>query len=131
MSERMMGAPGPGERPAESTRMLPVLRPVADIYETEDVLVAVLELPGVDADGLNVLLDNRILTVSGRTRASVPDGFALTTAEYRVGDFERSFTLAETIDVDRIEAALKDGVLRLTLPKAMPAPAKTIKVRAG
>ena len=131
MSDRMAGAGGGGERSAESTRTMPLLRPVADIYETKDTLVAVLELPGVDAEGLNVMLDKRVLTVSGRTRASVPSGYALTAAEYRVGDFERSFTLAETIDVDRIEAALKDGVLRLTLPKAGAAPAKTIKVRAG
>ena len=126
MSDRMTGAKG-----AESTRTSPALQPVADIYESKEALVAVLELPGVDAGGLNVMLDKRVLTVSGRTQASVPAGYALTAAEYRVGDFERSFTLAETIDADRIEAALKDGVLRLTLPKAMPAPAKTIKVRAG
>ena len=131
MSDRMAGSRGGDERSAESTRTLPILRPVADIYETQDALVAVLEVPGVDAEGLNVILDKRVLTVSGRTRAAVPAGYALTAAEYRVGDFERSFTLAETIDADRIEAALKDGVLRLTLPKAMPAPAKNIKVRAG
>lgn len=131
MSDGMASGQGGGARSAESTRTLPVLRPVADIYETQDALVAVLEVPGVDAAGLNVVLDKRVLTVSGRTSASVPAGYALTSGEYRVGDFERSFTLAETIDAERIEAALKDGVLRLTLPKAMPAPAKTIKVRAG
>lgn len=126
MSDRMTGAPG-----AENTRTVPALRPVADIYETKEALVAILELPGVGPDGLNVTLDKRVLTVSGRTQASVPAGAVLTVGEYRVGDFERSFTLAETINTDQIEAALKDGLLRLTLPKSLPAPAKTIKVRAG
>lgn len=131
MSDKLTGTAGADERGVESTRTLPVVRPVADIYETKDALVAMLELPGVDAEGLTVTLDKRVLTVSGQARASVPPGCALTVAEYRVGDFERSFTLAETIDTDHIEAALKDGVLCLTLPKAGATPAKTIKVKAG
>ncbi len=106
-------------------------RPVADIYESKELLVVVLELPGVDADGLNVTLDKRMLTVSGRSTAGAPKGCALTLSEYRVADFERSFTLAETIDTDHIEANLKDGVLKVTLPKAGPAPARTIHVNAG
>lgn len=131
MIDRMTNSPETSERTAESTRTRPVLRPVADIFESKDALVVILELPGVDAEGLNVMLDKRVLTVTGRTHPYVPTGYALTAAEYRVGDFERSFTLAETIDTDRIEAAIKNGVLRLTLPKAVPAPAKTIKVQAG
>jgi HSP20 family molecular chaperone IbpA len=119
------------ERPAESTRTGPTFRPPADIYETKDALIVVLELPGVDAEGLNVTLDKRVLTVNGRSRVTAPTGFTLTAAEYRVGDYERSFTLAESIDTDKIAAALNDGILRLTLPKAGPAPAKTINVQAG
>lgn len=107
------------------------MRPAADIYETNDALIAILELPGVEADGLNVTLDKRVLSIGGRTRSSSPAGFTLVAAEYRVADFERSFTLSEAIDTDRIEAALSDGILRLTLPKALPAPAKTIHVKAG
>lgn len=120
-----------GDRPAESTRSGPTFRPVADIYETQDALVVVLEMPGVDAEGLNVTLDKRVLTVYGRSKAAAPADYALTAAEYRPGDYERAFTLAESIDTDRIEASLNDGILRLTLPKSGPAPAKTINVKAG
>ncbi len=116
---------------AESTRTRPVHRPVADIYETRETLYVVLELPGVDAAGLDVTLDKRVLTVTGRGRDASPPGYAPTLSEYRVADFERSFTLAESIDTDGIEAALKDGILKLTLPKAGPAPAKTIRVNAA
>ncbi|MFO1127051.1 MAG: Hsp20/alpha crystallin family protein [Rhodospirillales bacterium] len=131
MTDTMAGASNPNPFSAETTRTRPVHRPIADIYETKDALVVVLELPGVDADGLNVTLDKRVLTVSGRTSAGTPKGAALTLSEYRVADFERSFTLAETIDTDRIEANLKDGVLKVTLPKAGPAPARAIHVNAG
>ncbi|MFO1154882.1 MAG: Hsp20/alpha crystallin family protein [Rhodospirillales bacterium] len=130
MTEPMGGAGNPNYS-AESTRTRPVQRPVADIYETKDALVVVLEMPGVDADGLNVMLDKRVLTVAARAGATAPKGYALTLSEYRVADFERSFTLAESIDTDRIEANLKDGVLKVTLPKAGPAPARTIQVNAG
>ena len=130
----MTDSTGASDNPAysaETTRTRPVQRPIADIYETKEALVVVLELPGVDADGLNVTLDKRLLTVSGRTSAGAPKGCTLTLSEYRVADFERSFTLAETIDNDHIEANLKDGVLKVTLPKAGPAPARTIHVNAG
>lgn len=116
---------------AETTRTGPVHRPVADIYETKESLCVVLELPGVDADGLDVTLDKRVLTVRGRARSAAPEGFAPTLSEYRVAHFERSFTLAESIDTDHIEAALNDGILQLTLPKAGPTPAKTIRVKAA
>jgi HSP20 family protein len=118
------------QRGAESTRGGPVFQPIADIYENKDALFLSLELPGVDAESLGITLEKRLLTVTGRSRAVVPQGFALTHAEYRDGDYERSFTLSEAIDADKIEAELTDGVLRLKLPKAQPAPAKTIHVKA-
>lgn len=123
-------APG-GDGP-ESTRTKPVFSPPTDIYETKDALCLVLEMPGVEPDGLNVTLDKRVLTIEGRAGASMAqEGYSLTHAEFRDGDYERSFTLSENIDGERIEASVKDGVLRLTLPKVKPAPAKTIAVKPG
>lgn len=116
---------------AESMRNSPVFVPVADIYATKDAHFLALEMPGVDPDSLNITLDKRVLTISGRSHSAAPQGYALTHAEYRDGDYERAFTVSEAIDADRIEAELTDGVLRLKLPKAQPAPAKTINVRAG
>lgn len=126
-----MGAqPNAGERGAESTRNGPVFIPVTDIYETDQALFLALEVPGVDPAAVSITLDKRVLTIAGRSRAQVPEGYSLTHGEYRDGDYERSFTLAESIDGEHIEAELRDGLLRLKLPKAQPAPAKSIHVKA-
>ena len=122
--------PQAGER-AERTRNAPIFVPAADIYETEDALFLSLEMPGVSPDALNIMLDQRVLTISGRSRSSAPEGYSLTHHEYRDGDYERAFTLSEAIDNDKIEAELKEGVLRLKLLKSQPAPAKTINVKAA
>ncbi len=116
----------------EGTRTKPVFSPPTDIYETKDALCLVLEIPGVEPDGIDVTIDKRVLTIKGRSSASMAqEGYSLTHAEFRDGDYERSFTLSENIDGERIEASVKDGVLRLTLPKVKPAPAKTISVKPG
>ncbi len=124
------------DRPAaptapEATRTAPTFTPVTDIYETGDGLVLLLEMPGVGPDAVDITLDNRVLTVRGRSAFAPPQGYSLAHAEYRVGDYERAFTVSEAIDRERIGAAMKNGVLRLTLPKAAPAPARTISVQAG
>lgn len=115
----------------EGTRNRAVYSPLTDIYETKNALVLLLEMPSVDATGVKVTLDKRVLTITGICTPVVPKGYSLSAAEYRDGDYERSFTLAENIDGDGIEAVLRDGLLRLTLPKARPAPAKTISVEGG
>ena len=120
-----------GQRGAESTRNGPVLLPAADIYDNNDTLFLSLELPGVDPESLGVTLEKRVMTISGRSSTQAPPGYALTHAEYRSGDYERSFTLSDAIDGDRIEAEFTDGVLRLKLPKSQPAPTKTIQVKAA
>lgn len=117
------------ERP-EGTRNVPVFTPLADIYETKDNLILLLEMPGVDSDAISVTLEKRVLTVVGHRGAEALPGYSLSHAEYRGGDYERSFTLAETIDSEGIDAVMKDGVLRLTLPKSKPAPTRTISVKA-
>jgi HSP20 family protein len=126
----MTAQPQTSERGAESTRNAPVFIPPADIYETTEALFLSLEMPGVEAGSLNITLDKRVLTISGRSHSSAPEGYSLSHHEYRDGNYERAFTLSEAIDGDRIEAELKDGVLRLKLPKSQPAPAKTINVKA-
>ncbi len=132
MTDQMGGpARGAGERAAESTRTVPLYQPAAEIYETTSALVLSLEMPGVETDAVSITLDKRVLTVTGRCRTKTPEGYALLHTEYRDGDYERSFTLSEAIDGDRIEATMHEGVLRLILPKAQPAPAKTITVKAN
>lgn len=125
-TQERSGGAGP-----EATRAGRTTTPAADIYETRDNLVLLLEMPGVAPDAIDVVLDKHVLTVRGSGSAAAPEGCTLVHAEYRAGDYERSFTVSEAIDTDKIEASMKNGVLRLTLPKASPPPAKTFAVQAG
>lgn len=122
---------GTETRRAEGTRTVPVYEPLTDIYETEAGLVLSLEMPGVDVEGLAVSLEKRVLTITGQASGAAPAGHALVHREYRIGDYERSFTIPDVVDSERIEATLHDGVLKLTLPKGRPAPAKKINVNVG
>ncbi|MEO5375278.1 MAG: Hsp20/alpha crystallin family protein [Alphaproteobacteria bacterium] len=115
----------------ETTRALPTFTPSTDIYETGDDLVVMVEMPGVGADGIDIKLDNRTLMITGCGETTTIEGYAQTYAEYRDGNYHRSFTLSEDIDEERIHATMKDGLLKLTLPKASPPPTKTITVKAG
>jgi HSP20 family molecular chaperone IbpA len=115
---------------AEAVSEAPTIAPLTDIVETKDALVMMLDMPGADPESLNVALDRQELRVSARATSSVPEGYTLMHAEYRDGNYERVFSISERIDDERIEAVFKDGVLRLTLPKASP-PAKRIEVKAA
>ncbi len=120
-----------GTIPAEATRTEPVFTPPTDIIETTSAVQMLLDMPGADPDNLDVTLDNRVLRISARSASSPPEGYALLHAEYRDGNYERSFMVSEPIDTAKIEAVFKDGVLRLTLPKAAPSPAAKISVKAA
>jgi HSP20 family molecular chaperone IbpA len=93
--------------------------------------VILADMPGVSPDGVDVTLERNVLTIRGRTEDSPPQGFSPVYLEYQPGDYERVFTLSEDIEAERIEASVKDGVLRLVLPKAGPAQTKRIQVRAS
>ncbi|MBL8659569.1 MAG: Hsp20/alpha crystallin family protein [Rhodospirillales bacterium] len=131
MADTTSGTGANAARGAEATRNRPVFTPVADIFESEDALILVVELPGVRPNQIEVSLDKRVLTITGHGDAFGREGYSLALCEYQPGDFERAFTLSDMIDDSAIEAVLKDGVLRLTLPKAKAGPAKTINVKVG
>jgi HSP20 family molecular chaperone IbpA len=120
-----------GQEPAEQTRSEPTFAPATDIYETEAGLILVLDMPGVAKDSVNVTLDKRVLTVTGRSAQHAPSDFTLVHAEYQGGVFERSFTISEAVDGERISASMRNGVLRLLLPKAKAASARRIPVSTG
>jgi HSP20 family molecular chaperone IbpA len=105
--------------------------PPADIYETRDKIVVLAELPGVAPDAVEITLERRMLTIRGRNASNGHAGYQRVYNEYNDGDYERSFTLSENIDRDRIEATLKDGVLHLVLPKAETAKARRIELKTG
>jgi HSP20 family molecular chaperone IbpA len=109
----------------------PVFLPPADIYETPDSIVVLAEMPGVAPDGVDITLERRVLTIRGRSAVNDHARYQRVYNEYTDGDYERSFTLSENIDRDRIEARLKDGVLHLVLPKAETAKARKIELKTG
>ena len=115
----------------ERTRSQRVYIPRTGIYEIEDAILLVANMPGVDESSVDITLDKNLLTIKGYVEEDLPEGYSLAYAEYEIGDYERSFTLSDEIDREHIEAEVKDGVLRLRLPKAEPAMAKKIAVKAG
>jgi HSP20 family protein len=118
------------ERVAREEKTVPgrTFVPAADIYETEDALAVVMEMPGVEKEDLDVGLENDVLRVNGRIDFGKYKEMEPVYAEYNVGHYERSFALSSTIDQERIAANLEDGVLTLTLPKARQAEPRRIAI---
>ncbi|HOV49350.1 MAG: Hsp20/alpha crystallin family protein [Chloroflexi bacterium] len=108
------------EGDAERTRSRLVFVPRVDIYEGNDAIVVLADMPGVAPEAVDITLESNVLNINGYVTPQYPEGYSLAWAEYRIGDYQRSFTLSEEIDQERIEATVKDGVLRLVLPKATP-----------
>lgn len=112
------------EGDAERTRSRLVFVPRVDIYEGNDAIVVLADMPGVAPEAVDITLESNVLNINGYVTPQYPEGYSLAWAEYRIGNYQRSFTLSEEIDQERIEATVKDGVLRLVLPKATPATRK-------
>jgi HSP20 family protein len=102
--------------------------PYADIFETDDALTVVLEIPGVEKKDLDVALENDVLRIDGRLDFAKYEGMDPVYTEYNIGHYTRSFTLSNKIDQARIGAQLDDGVLTLTLPKAKEAQSRRISI---
>lgn len=115
---------------AESTRTLPVYVPAVDIYESENDIVLMADMPGVAPDEVDIDLRDNQLTLFGKvTLANTSERVLF--QEYGIGDFYRQFTLSSKIDQAKIEASMNDGVLTLTLPKAEVARPKKISVKTS
>jgi HSP20 family protein len=115
----------------ERTRDVRCFVPRSDIYELEDQIVIVADVPGAVEESIQVTVEKNVLTINAFVDQVTPEGYSLSFAEYEVGDYSRSFRLSNEIDREKIEATVKDGVLRLYLPKAGEARARKISVKAG
>ena len=115
----------------ELTHAGPVFVPVVDIFENQDALVLIADMPGVNSDGVDIHLKDNELTISGRPTKEEKKQASLIYSEYDSGGFLRSFTLSNVIDQSKIEASMNDGVLKVILPKAEAAKPKQIVVQAG
>ena len=115
----------------EQARERQVFSPRADIFDAGEEIVVMADMPGVQEDSVNITLEKNVLTIQGKVDATSREGFRLAYGEFEDGDYERSFALSEGVDRDGIQATVKDGVLRLALPKAKEAVARKIPVKAG
>ena len=112
----------------ESTRPARVFQPVTDIFETDDALTVVMEMPGVSKDTVDVGVENGVLTIDGRIDFSKYEGLQPVYTEYNIGNYSRSFRIPSKIEQDGIRAELTDGVMTLVLPKADIAKPRKISV---
>jgi HSP20 family protein len=106
--------------------------PAVDIYEQEGTIVLKAEVPGVDPKDVGILVENNVLTLRGERKF---DEDVKKESYHRVersyGTFTRSFTLPNVVDMDKIKAEHKDGVLRVTLPKKEEAKPRQIQINVG
>ena len=105
--------------------------PRVDIYEENDAVLLLAEMPGVGEDGIEVTLDKDILTVRGEVERGDLDGYKAAYVEHATGNFERKFKLSDDVNRENIEAAIKDGLLTVVLPKAEIAKTKKIVVKGA
>jgi HSP20 family protein len=115
----------------EQTRPGAVYSPATDIFEDDNAITVLADMPGVKAQDLKIDLRENVLTLTGRVTALENGNESVVLREYESGMFFRQFTLSETIDQAKIDARLTDGVLRLELPKVERAKPRQIAVRTA
>ena len=115
----------------ERTRQRRVYTPLVDIIERKDDIIVTADMPGVDENSIDITLEKNILTIYGKVEAEIPENHRLYISEYGIGDYHRVFTLTNEIDRDKIQATVKNGILKLILPKAEAVKTKKISVKAA
>ena len=115
---------------AEQTRPGMVFTPAVDIFETDKEITLLADMPGVTSNALSIDLHENILTLDGDVKSPESADEVDIMREYRTGKYYRQFTLSQVIDQSKIDAVLKDGVLRLRLPKVEAPTPRRIEVKS-
>lgn len=117
---------------AAAATQQPSVVPPVDVFETDNAITLMADLPGVPRDQLHVRVDGDNLVIEATaTTGAGPENMELVYGELQCPAYRRQFTLSRELDAGRIEAQLRDGVLRLTIPKAEEARPRRIQVQAG
>lgn len=103
--------------------------PRVDVLEDDTGITLLADMPGVSKDSLEINVENDALSIEGTVSAVTPQAMQATYAEVRIPRYRRSFTLSRELDPGRIEAQLKDGVLKLRIPKHEQARPQRISVK--
>jgi HSP20 family protein len=117
------------ENKEETTIPARIFLPAADIYEAENDLTVILEMPGVEKKNVDIRVEDGVLNVEGRLDLTKYQGLQPLYTEYNIGHYARSFRLSSKIDQNKIAAEMTDGVLSLKLPKVEEAKSRTIQVQ--
>ena len=133
MADKELQVRGKQELQSESEHTRPglVFTPMVDIFESEGYITVLADMPGVASEGVTIDLQNNELKIMGEVEDQGSEKERYLLREYHTGRFHRHFTLSNRIDQNKITASMKDGVLRLLLPKAEKAKPKRIEVKAG
>ena len=105
--------------------------PPVDVFEDDSAITLLADLPGVPREQLNVRVDGETLVLEATAAAAGPENLELVYGEAQCPAYRRQFTLSRELDTSRIEAQMRDGVLRLTIPKAEEARPRRIEVQVG
>ncbi len=116
------------EKHVEKTRELRSAVPAVDIYENDDQILLHADMPGVEKDGVSINIDNGTLSISGVRKLEIKG--VSNWEEFGNVEYTRSFSVPQTIDIEKVEAELKDGVLKLHLPKSEAAKPRQIEINA-
>ena len=117
--------------PVEQTRPGLVFTPAVDIFETDQQITLLADMPGVATEDISIDLREGVLTIAGEVKPWEKADEKDVLIEFEIGKYYRQFTLSEAIDQDKIDAQLNDGVLKLALPKSAKARPRKITVTAG
>ncbi|MSR63945.1 MAG: Hsp20/alpha crystallin family protein [Planctomycetes bacterium] len=120
----------PEAQPSAAAAPRPKVRPRTDVYETEDALILIADVPGADEASIELALTEDVLSVHARAGVAAPEGWQPAGAEFELPDYERSLRLTTEIDRDGLSARVHNGRLEVVLKKRQPR-AHRIEVRAG
>jgi len=103
--------------------------PALDLYQNQDNVIALVELPGMRKEDIAISLHDGTLTIAGERKGQSADGEKAERTERYIGKFRRSITLPARVDANKVSATYRDGILTVTLPKAEEAKPKQIQVK--
>ncbi len=115
----------------ETTKPEKYFVPAVDIFETEKQVTVVAEMPGVAGEGVDISLEDDVLTIRGSKLPEEQTNARILLQEYETGHYLRRFTVSEAIAQEKIEASMNDGLLTVVLPKTTPAQPRKIEVKVG
>jgi HSP20 family molecular chaperone IbpA len=131
MSNELQTPSPSGQMPDGEGRDQPFVVPPVDVFEDDAGITLLADMPGVSRDRLGVRVDGDTLLLEATAATAQPEGMQLVYGEAQYPSYRRQFTLSRELDASRIEASLKDGVLKLAIPKLEEAKPRRIDVRVG